>query len=112
MKLIQDLIEKKIEEAKARGEFDNLPGTGKPLVLEDDTFVPEELRLSYRMLKNSGFKPAELELKIELEELRTKLNSKSHLTEEETLILRQKLVEKESQFNMAMERIQRLSIRK
>lgn len=106
MKLIQDLIEKKIEEAKARGEFDNLPGAGKPIVLEDDTFVPEDLRIGYRMLKNSGFRPAELEFKIELENLRATLNSNSSLNSEEIQNLKKKIVEKESQFTMAMERMQ------
>ncbi len=32
----QHYIEEQIQEAVARGEFDNLPGTGKPLNLEDD----------------------------------------------------------------------------
>jgi len=40
-----------MQEAVGRGEFDNLPGTGKPLALDDDTLVLPELRAAYRVLK-------------------------------------------------------------
>ena len=53
-----DLIaEQKIAEAIARGELDNLPGAGRPLNLDDDALIPEELRLAYRILKNAGYVP-------------------------------------------------------
>lgn len=55
------LAERKIEEALARGELENLPGTGRPLELEDDSLVPEDLRMAYRILKNAGFVPREVE---------------------------------------------------
>jgi hypothetical protein len=54
------LVERKITEAIARGEFDNLPGAGKPLDLDDDPLVPEELRIANRILRNAGFVPPEL----------------------------------------------------
>lgn len=54
------LIDQRIAEAQRNGEFDNLPGTGQPLALDDDTHVPEEDRAAYRLLKNSGFVPEEL----------------------------------------------------
>ena len=53
-----------------RGEFDNLPGRGKPLVLEDLSGVPEELRMAYKVLKNAGCVPLEVELSNEVESLR------------------------------------------
>jgi hypothetical protein len=57
-----DLIaERKIAEALARGEFDNLPGEGRPLELDDDALIPEELRAAYRILKNAGFVPPEVQ---------------------------------------------------
>ena len=57
-----DLIaERKIAEAIARGELDNLPGEGRPLELGDDALVPEDLRLAYRILKNAGFVPPEVD---------------------------------------------------
>ncbi|TAK82914.1 MAG: DUF1992 domain-containing protein [Betaproteobacteria bacterium] len=59
--MLDFLAEQRIVEAVSRGELDNLPGAGKPLVLEDDPLVPEELRLAYRILKNAGFVPREVE---------------------------------------------------
>lgn len=55
------LVERRIAEAMARGEFDDLPGAGKPLALDDDPLVPAEVRVAYRLLKNAGFLPPELE---------------------------------------------------
>jgi hypothetical protein len=65
-----DLIaEEKIAEAIARGEFDNLAGAGRPLNLDDDALIPEELRLAYRILKNAGYVPPELETLNEIAQL-------------------------------------------
>ena len=55
------LAERRIEEAIARGELDDLPGAGRPLALDDDALVPQELRLAYRILKNAGYVPPEVE---------------------------------------------------
>ena len=54
------LVERRIQQAIARGEFDNLPGAGRPLALDDDALVPAELRVAYRLLKNAGYVPPEL----------------------------------------------------
>lgn len=48
---IDQWVEKHIKDASDNGEFDNLAGRGKPLVLDDDSAVPEELRTAYRILK-------------------------------------------------------------
>ena len=48
MDLIALIAESKIRTAIARGEFDNLPGHGRPLQLEDCSRVPAELR--YQLL--------------------------------------------------------------
>ena len=63
------LAEERIREAQARGEFDDLPGSGRPLDLEDDPLVPEELRVAYRLLRNAGFVPPELEARAEIRAL-------------------------------------------
>lgn len=63
------LVERRIEEAVARGEFDNLPGAGKPLDLDDDLLVPEELRVANRILRNSGYAPPEIEHLREINQL-------------------------------------------
>lgn len=61
MWLLDQWAERHILDAQSKGEFDNLPGNGQPLVLDDDSFVPAELRSGYRLLKNAGCLPSELE---------------------------------------------------
>ena len=65
----QKIIERRIKEAQERGEFDSLPGTGKPIQMEDDTRIPEDLRLAYKILKNADCLPPELELKKEIRQM-------------------------------------------
>ena len=64
--LLDALAEKRITEAIGSGAFDDLPGAGRPLLLDDDRLVPEELRAAYRVLKNAGFVPPEVEARREL----------------------------------------------
>ena len=66
MFLIDEIAEARIAEALQRGELDNLPGAGQPLKLDDDQHIPEELRIAYRILKNAGYIPPELELRREI----------------------------------------------
>lgn len=72
-------VDKIIRQAREAGEFDNLPGKGKPLRWEDETHVPETQRLANRILKNSGFTLDWIELGRELdaqaEEARRKLEN-------------------------------------
>jgi len=67
--VFKKIAEERIREAMERGEFDHLELKGKPLELKEDPFVPEELRIAYRMLKNAGFLPKEVELRKEIAEL-------------------------------------------
>lgn len=55
-----DQAERRIRAAQKEGAFDHLPGEGKPLNLEDDSAVPGELRMAYKVLKNAGYLPPEL----------------------------------------------------
>jgi hypothetical protein len=68
------LAERKIEEAIARGEFDNLPGAGRPLELDDDSQIPEDLRAAYRILKNAGYMPPEAQTLNQIAELERLVN--------------------------------------
>ncbi|MEE4411917.1 MULTISPECIES: DUF1992 domain-containing protein [unclassified Serratia (in: enterobacteria)] len=61
MWLLDEWAERHIRDAQAKGELDNLPGRGQPLKLDDDSAVPAELRSGFRLLKNAGYLPAELE---------------------------------------------------
>lgn len=56
------LAEERIKEAQRAGAFDNLPGKGKPLDLEDLSWVPEDLRIGYLVLKNAHVLPPEAQL--------------------------------------------------
>jgi len=67
--IFQKIAEQKIREAQERGDFDDLPGKGRPLDLDDWERVPEELRLAYKVLKNAGFTPPELEIKKEIAQI-------------------------------------------
>ena len=58
----QRVVEERILEAQRAGVFDNLPGKGKPLELDDQSWVPEELRVAYHVLKNAHVLPPEAEL--------------------------------------------------
>jgi hypothetical protein len=69
------VAERKIREAMDRGEFDNLSGAGKPLAEEDLSGVPEELRMAYKVLKNAGCLPPEVELRKEIVNLRDLVRS-------------------------------------
>ncbi|MEM7404954.1 MAG: DnaJ family domain-containing protein [Pseudomonadota bacterium] len=60
------VAERKIIEAMENGEFDDLPGAGEPLTLDDDSMVPEELRAAYRILKNAGLAPPEVRARADL----------------------------------------------
>lgn len=64
------LVEAKIVEAQRAGAFDDLPGAGKPLDLDDDRLVPEDVRVAYRILKNAGCVPADLVDRKEVADLR------------------------------------------
>jgi len=57
------IVEERILDAQRKGEFDNLPGAGKLLDLEESGSVPEDLRIAYKILKNADYIPPELELK-------------------------------------------------
>lgn len=63
MWLLDQWAERHIIDAQRKGEFDNLPGQGEPLTLDDDSCVPEELRVGFRLLKNAGCLLPEIELR-------------------------------------------------
>ena len=56
------IAENRIREAIEQGEFDNLPGAGKPVSLEDYFSTPEDVRMAHSILKNANCRPMEVEL--------------------------------------------------
>ena len=69
------IAEERIKEALEKGEFDNLPGQGEPLSFEDDSRIPEDLRLAYKILRNADCLPPELELKKEIRQMEDMLEN-------------------------------------
>jgi hypothetical protein len=62
----EKIVEERIRVAQKNGEFENLTDAGKPLVFANEGFVPEELRMAYKILKNADLVPPEIELKKEI----------------------------------------------
>ena len=69
----EKLIEEKIREAMEKGEFDDLPGKGKPLDLDAYFATPDDVRLAFSVLKSAGCLPVEVELQKEIESLKARL---------------------------------------
>ena len=67
--MLEFIAERRIAEAIANGELNDLPGAGQRLDLGDEALVPAELRVAYRILKNAGFVPPEVEALNEIAEL-------------------------------------------
>ena len=67
------LAEQRIADALRRGDFDHLPGAGRPLVFGDDALVPPEQRMANTILRNAGFSPPEIGLRKEIVRLRSEI---------------------------------------
>ncbi len=66
MDFFERIAENRILEAIEAGLFDNLKGKGQPLKFEDDSHIPPELRMAYKILRNADCLPPELELRKEI----------------------------------------------
>ncbi|MBI6527574.1 DUF1992 domain-containing protein [Proteus vulgaris] len=91
MSIIDEWAERHIEQALQKGELSSLKGEGKPLILDDNSHVPESLRASYHLLKNAGFLPPEMQDRKEALSLAEILSTLS-TTEEEHESLQKRLV--------------------
>ncbi|MCL4870684.1 MAG: DUF1992 domain-containing protein [Anaerolineae bacterium] len=58
---LDDLIGGQIEEAMARGEFDNLRGRGKPFAWQENPFVDPSKERAYQLLKDNDYAPRWIE---------------------------------------------------
>ena len=76
----EQLIEARIKKAQDRGAFEDLPGSGKPLDLEDDRHIPEDLRMAHKILKNAGCTPPEVQLR---KDIRTTEDLLANMTDTE-----------------------------
>lgn len=99
------LVEEKIQEAMARGDFDNLPGAGKPLDLDGYFAAPEDLRMAWSVLRSAGYMPEEVELLREIAALKARLAAAA--TDDERARLRRRLDDKTLSFNLLLEQRRR-----
>jgi Domain of unknown function (DUF1992) len=99
---LHTIAEARIRDAIARGELDDLPGSGKPLVLENLSQVPEDLRAGYLLLKNAGVLPEEMQLRKEMVTLEALLDACADA--DERTRLRKDLNWKMIRFQILMER--------
>jgi len=104
---IESAIEQMIQQAMARGEFDNLKGEGKPLNLDDYFNTPEDVRMGFSILKSNDFVPEEVERLKEIAEVREKLKTTSD--PEEKQVLEKSLRDKTLALSLILEKNKRKS---
>ena len=85
-----------------RGEFDNLPGRGKPIDLSEYFEAPEEVRLAHSLLKNTGMTSRKVDLLREIAELKRVLTAV--LDEQKKAEIEKQIREKQVEFSLMMER--------
>jgi Domain of unknown function (DUF1992) len=100
--MFDKLVEQKIREAQAAGEFDRLEGAGRPVNLEAYFSTPEELRAGYAVLKSAGVLPEEAAVLKELNELAARLEGCRD--ESERARLRREAVALKLKYDLLVER--------
>ena len=63
------IAERKILEAIRNGELENVSWRNRPLPMAGDPLVPEDLRMAYKILKNAGYVPPEVEARKEIQQI-------------------------------------------
>ena len=102
MDILRKIAEQRIHEAMEGGEFDLSAYHGKALKLDELAGVPEALRMGYKILKNAGVLPQEMQLKKEILALRDLLNACTNDAEQHRL--QECMNEKMLRYSMLMER--------
>lgn len=102
---LDKIVEEAIKRAQERGEFNNLPGKGKPIDLSAYFETPEEVRVAQAMLKNAGMAPREVELLKEIAELRQLLAKVVDVKKKAEV--QKQIQEKQIEFSLMMERQKR-----
>ena len=104
----EKIAEQKIQEALARGEFDDLPGAGQPIDLDEYFRTPEPIRMAYSILKSARCVPEEIELMKEvqaLEDALARAPERGEEDEQSRARVRRRLRDTRLQLALALERL-------
>lgn len=102
MDYMQMMAEQKIREAMENGEMDDLVYAGRPVEFDDMAGVPEELRMTYHILKNAHILPEEMDIRKEILTLEKMIETCTNEDEKKQITAR--MNEKTLRFNILMER--------
>lgn len=98
----ESAVDKWMREVEASGELKYLKGFGKPLKPDDDfASTPEELRLAFKVLKESGYVPPQVEMFKELAKLRSTLAKETD--GERRKVIQKKMADKQMKIQMFVE---------
>ena len=103
------IAEEKIAAAFHEGAFDNLPGRGQPLDLDGYFQAPPSMRAGFGLMKSAGVLPLEVEALREIAQLRQRLETETR--PEVRADLQRTLMERETAFTIAMERLRAMKRR-
>ena len=95
------IAENRIREAMAQGQFENLPGAGQPLNLEEYFSAPEDQRMAFSILKGAKCVPIEVELLNEISRLERAIAEMADATARQSL--QRVLTERQTQVAMLLE---------
>jgi len=99
---LDKIVEEMIKKAQERGEFNDLPGKGKPIDLTEYFEMPEEVRVAQAMLKNAGMTSREVDLLKEISELKQQLAQV--VDEKKKAEIQKQIQEQQIEFNLMLER--------
>jgi DnaJ homolog subfamily C member 28 len=103
----EDYVSEQIREAMERGDFDNLPGFGKPLNLNGNAFAGDK-EMGYHLLKSNGYVPKEIELAKEIRTEFEQAEAKVARLQQRSQMLRTRRVppfpSEKRAYNMAVEK--------
>jgi hypothetical protein len=104
LRLVEDHIGRHLAESEKTGELQAAASFGKPLDFGDGYFeTPEDLRMGFKILKDAGYVPPEVELMQEIEALRRTLDEKPDAPD--AAAQRQRLADMRQNLAMQLEKL-------
>ena len=106
LEIIEDEISRKLAEAERTGELRSAPSFGKPLATDAGwDMTPDEFKMPFKILKNAGIVPPEIELFHERARLREALQSAAD--DGQRQMVRNQLTDLEQRLSLRLEALQR-----